>query len=74
MKDYSNEAEVVENLMDLRVCDCGREYCQFFSAGEGEWGSSYSRGTVESILKHLPDIKNHLTELLEKAPIQLGKD
>ena len=36
-------------LDGLKKCDCGRAGCEYFAAGEDEWGTSYSREELEII-------------------------
>lgn len=56
----------MDELESLHVCDCGREYCQFFAPDVGEWGQSYSRKQIESIIEKTPKIIKHLKSELNK--------
>ena len=56
---------MIEDLLELEKCNCGREYCQFFSAGMGESGSSFSRKELLKIRRELPKLKKHLDKLLK---------
>lgn len=57
---------MIEDLLELQVCDCGREWCQFFSPSEGEQGASYSLESVKAIRDKLPELQAHLDEILEQ--------
>lgn len=38
---------------ELEKCDCGRSYCEFFAAGYGEYGTSFSREELENMQKEI---------------------
>lgn len=61
------------DLLDIEFCNCGRPYCDFFNASEGENGVSYSVESVKQLLKDLPKIEKHLKTELKKWEKVYGK-
>lgn len=54
----------IEEILSLEPCDCGRPWCQFFGAGIGEYGQSFSREEIEDLLEGMPKIERHLRAIL----------
>ena len=56
----------IDSLLDLEPCGCGRLGCEFFTGSEGEWGASYSKDHIKSLLRQLPKVQKHLERLLKE--------
>jgi len=64
----------LNGLLALHKCDCGREWCNFFAPGVGEYGASYSREQVEYLLKELDETEGLIPKLREHLKTELSKE
>lgn len=56
----------MEEYLSIKGCNCGRSYCDFFGAGIGERGQSFSRKDVEEMLRDSRKLVKHLEKILKK--------